>query len=693
MDFGIEYSVHPLRNIDHVNTITTLSNLEQSPPCDTFLHIRDQLRDFVFDSLHQALAFGNERKESLTVSGDLSAIDSYREHIRERFLEEIGGLPESDQPLNPVITGIIQQDGYRIEKIIFTSRPGVYIPANLYMPDNLTGKTGAVLLVSGHVDTGKAYPEYQFLSRVLVKSGLAVLAMDSYGLGERFSYINPKTNNQDVEWGCPEHDYAGIQILMTGDSVVRYFVHDAMRAIDYLLSRPEIDPERIGVTGNSGGGTLTSLIMLFDRRIAAAAPGTFIASLEEIFHSGMPQDAEQVWKNMLLEGMDHDDLLISMAPKPVMVLAALYDYFPINSTRQTYASAKRFYDLYNKSENLVLTTDRIDHCYSRNLAIAAADFFSFHLLGKHFDASGIKEQTLPVESLYCTGTGQIRCEFCDAKFLFEENLQRLDQVLANRKQLSEDTRRDNALSWLRSQVYRKRTHPDPRLRRFGRIIVEDSVSECLLFEYAEGLTANALYFHSLENQGDASSPVTLALWEDGTAQLQKHRDFIMERCRRGESVLVLDLPGYGVMKPNRILSMGDKLFEGTTYTLNNDLFWINDSLFALRVFEILGTFRMLTAELNFKADQFLLYGEGFPCVYLAAACLLYEYAPAECTFADYPKDMECLVRDRLYNSYDIVSRLLPGALEYFDYSLLKQWVNIKESNAFSKRSLYGNQNM
>ena len=123
--------------------------------------------------------------------------------------------------------------------------------------------------------------------------------------------------------------------------------------------------------------------------------------------------------------------------------------------------------------------------------------------------------------------------------------------------------------------------------------------------------------------------------------------------------------------------MGDREFEGTNYTLNNDLLWIDDSLFAVRIFELLGAFRMLARELGIKANRIALYGEGFPAVYVATACLLHNCTFRGCTLNDYPADMESMVRDRLYNSYDIFSRLLPGALLYFDFSHLKKWVEDK----------------
>lgn len=686
MELGYEFDVYPLKNMDHLNASATLSYLEKSPPCHLFLDLGDQLKDAVYASFRTALLNSRREKDRLAASGSRQAVERYRKTLRERVLNALGGLPDSEGPLNAVVRGVVVQDGYRVEKVVFTSRPRVYVTGNLYVPDGLDAPTGAVLFVCGHAAQGKAFPEYQRVCWLLAKEGLVVLAMDSYGLGERYGYVNPRTNNQDVEWGCPEHDHVGAQLLMSGYAEARYFVHDAMRAIDYLAARPEVDAGCIGVTGNSGGGTLTALLMLLDDRVAAAAPGTFISSMEAILRSGAPQDAEQVWPGLAAAGFDHDDVLIAMAPKPVLLLATLYDYFPIVGTRETYASARRFYALYGREEALSLVSDAAEHSYSRKLAEAAAAFFCESLLGRPCESVRTPDAPLPEEELRCTATGQVRCEYPDAAFLFEEQLQCLDMALSRRRSLPPEELRTRALGWLRERVFWGRAFVEPLLRRFGRVIVEDCAAECMVFEYAEGLTANGLFFHLLENNGEPSRAVTVAVWENGTAELQRHRDFLFSRCRRGESVLVLDIPGYGAMRPNRILRMSGTGFEGTNYLLANDLFWLGDSLFSLRVFELLSAIRMLRESLSFDGPAIRLYGEGFPAVYTAAAALLTEVDLGGCLLRDYPRDMEQQAGDRLYDSYDIYSRLLPGALAYFDFSHLKTWVEEKYYEKENKKN-------
>ena len=157
---------------------------------------------------------------------------------------------------------------------VFQSRPRHYVTANLYLPDGLDKPHGAVLFLSGHGSLAKAAPEYQIVCQYLVHAGLIVLAQDPIGQGERYSYYDPALKIATVADCCPDHNYAGAQCEPLGDNLARYFLHDSMRALDYLCSRPEIDPNRIGVTGASGGGTQSCLMMVADPRLAAAAPAT-----------------------------------------------------------------------------------------------------------------------------------------------------------------------------------------------------------------------------------------------------------------------------------------------------------------------------------------------------------------------------------------------------------------------------------
>ena len=668
LSFGTEWSIYPLRNMDHINRPQSLGQLEKASPCETFIDLHCQLSAVIERMFLEALERGSARKTRLYQERNLEQVEQCRKDMKSFLCDNLGGIPKTGEIVPFTVTGRIQREGYCIEKVIFQSRPHVYVTSNLYIPDGLTHPTGAVLFVCGHARSGKAYPEYQRVCQLLVKAGMIVLAMDSLGQGERCSYINPKTGNEDIEWGCPEHDFAGAQCLMHGDSAARYFVHDAMRALDFLEQHPLVDKKRIGVTGNSGGGTLTGLLMLLDDRIAAAAPGTFVTSMEYMLKGGIPQDAEQVWKGMIAHGWDHDDFLIAMAPRPVLVLSVKSDYFPLEGTKECVQSAQRFYELYGQPQNLEWFVDNAEHAYTPALAHAAATFFTKHLLGKGYQRILSEDTRLDEDALNCTQTGQVRTDFPQARFIFEEQCEH-----AKTRGIFCEKDKQESIQWLRNKVFQNRKNCPIHLCRFGRIQIEDVVAECLVFHIEKDLCASALYFHSGEFDASNEVETTIAVWEGGTTNLQSHYDLIMETCRKGQAVLVPDILGYGPMAPNRILCMSSTGFEGTNYTLNNDLFWLDDSLFAMRVYQLNRMMEMVRQDLKLSDQYMVLHGEGFCGAYLAAAVALEQQKKKKCEFVNYPQDWQKIVQARLYNSFDIFSRLFPDSLMKFDFSDLKKW--------------------
>ncbi|CAN5413432.1 hypothetical protein BH10CHL1_BH10CHL1_45940 [soil metagenome] len=291
-----------------------------------YYDVADQLPHLLQRAAEQALAQQLAQKNALTT---IEQFETRRTQVRERFLAAIGGLPEPTGPLNAQCTGSIEQSGYTIEKLIYESLPDFYVTALLYVPKGLTAPAPAVIFVHGHFDEGKAAPEYQAVCIDLVNNGFVVLAVDPPGQGERKQYYDPATGELHLGSCTTEHTHSGLQFVVAGASIARHFVGDVRRGIDYLETRREVDPTRIGITGNSGGGTQTSFLMMAEPRLAAAVPCTFIMTLASYMKTGQPQDSEQVVRGCFIDGPDHDDYLTMLAPKPVLVGSAAYDFFPL----------------------------------------------------------------------------------------------------------------------------------------------------------------------------------------------------------------------------------------------------------------------------------------------------------------------------------------------------------------------------
>lgn len=193
--------------------------------------------------------------------------------VKKKLFELVGPFPEKT-PLNAKITGIVKKEGFRIEKVVYESMPGFYVTGCLFIPDKIKGKRPAVIQVSGHSTAAFRSRGTQTQLYNLVKKGFIVFAIDPIHQGERLQYWD-ESSKKFLLGTSPTagHGYYGSQMLISGISPIRYFVWDGIRGVDYLLSRKEVDPGRIGIYGCSGGGTQTTFIAAMDDRIKVAVPG------------------------------------------------------------------------------------------------------------------------------------------------------------------------------------------------------------------------------------------------------------------------------------------------------------------------------------------------------------------------------------------------------------------------------------
>ncbi len=244
------------------------------------------LKRYLLDQARQQFT---ARRQAIAAIKTPEDVAKRQKAMRSFLLRSLGDLPDRT-PLNPKVVGTLTRPGYRVDKVIFESRPNHHVTANLYLPEGKPPFPG-VLLPCGHSDNGKAYEDYQRVSILLAKNGMAVLCYDPIGQGERFQLLD--SQGKPVVRGTTEHTMEGIGALLVGRQLASYRIWDGCRALDYLASRPEVDPDRLGCTGNSGGGTLTAYLMALDDRIKVAAPSCFITSLERLFATIGPQDAEQ----------------------------------------------------------------------------------------------------------------------------------------------------------------------------------------------------------------------------------------------------------------------------------------------------------------------------------------------------------------------------------------------------------------
>ncbi|HUG53977.1 MAG TPA: acetylxylan esterase [Vicinamibacteria bacterium] len=366
---------------------------------------------FLTHQLDRAWAFDAVRQErfaQVATEGDLRKL---QEEIRAKALEVMGGLPREKTPLNARITGTIAMDGYRIERLVFESLPGLHVTALVYVPDGPPAKRPAVLLACGHSPVGKAHPPYQEIAARLARRGYLVLCWDPVGQGERSQFWDRAKGRSRYNLVCGEHAVLGNFATIAGTDLVRYMVWDGMRAVDYLLGRDDVDGARLAITGTSGGGFQSLWIAALDTRIAVLLPSCFPTALpmrmaNRIFEDP-DSDPEQDPPGLVSAGIDHPGLLLLAYPRPLHVSAAVLDFFPIEGTRKTMREVAALYRRFGHGDRIALSEGYHKHQYSpENQARAFA--FLDRVFGRPESGGLAPVKTLPPEALRCTRSGQVR---------------------------------------------------------------------------------------------------------------------------------------------------------------------------------------------------------------------------------------------------------------------------------------------
>ena len=363
-----------------------------------------------------------QRRDAVGRISNQRDLDARRKLIREKLVRELGGFPEKT-PLNARLVGTLDFPTHKVEKIIFESQPGFQVTANLYLPKTGIAPHPAILFPLGHEQGAKAHEAWQYVLVTFARRGYVCLAWDTIGQGERIQHWDDDFLDGKLVRSTTEHTMLGLQTLLNGDALARYTVWDGIRALDYLLSRPEVDPKRVGVTGNSGGGTHTAYLAALDDRFAAAAPSCYITSWSRLLSTIGPQDAEQCLPPFLADGLDHGDFILAAASKPYMMLTAIRDFFSIEGARATYAEVQRVYDSLGAAERFGKFEADDGHGYTKPRRLASYRFFSKHLEGREDTSPEPDVRILTEQELWCTRNGHI-----DGETVFTLNLKRFEQV-------------------------------------------------------------------------------------------------------------------------------------------------------------------------------------------------------------------------------------------------------------------------
>jgi dienelactone hydrolase len=385
------------------------------------------VHEYYVHKVRQAIRENRELKESLKTQQDAL---QYVQTVREKITESFGPHPEKT-PLNPRITKTVERDEYTIENVIFESRPGFLVTANLYIPKNRKFPLPGIVGTCGHSTNGKASSYYQSFSQGLARMGYVVLIYDPIGQGERLQYPDENLKSK-IGVGVREHLHAGNQQFLVNEFIGMWRAWDGIRALDYLLTREEVDHNHLGVTGNSGGGTMTTWLCGVESRWTMAAPSCFVTSLKNNMENELPADTEQCPPKALALGLDHEDFIAAMAPKPVILLGKEKDFFDVRGLEGAYSRLKKIYGLLGAEENIQLFVGPTTHGYSIENREAMYRFFN--RATKISDAKTEPKLTIENdETLWCTPNGQV-CEL-NSKTVFTFTKAKSKQLQKLRKSL------------------------------------------------------------------------------------------------------------------------------------------------------------------------------------------------------------------------------------------------------------------
>lgn len=342
---------------------------ELSGPVASSCDLRDMLRRHCVTRSLECMGKAAVRRKN---AANPNEFGKYRQDIKNAVQAFYGTLPagKNATPPNARLISSFDKDGYRIENVLFDSFPGWEVNATVYVPTNYKPPFPAVIVPVGH--SGKQMKNYQLPCQYFTRNGFLVITFDPPGQASEKQPGN-------------DHFRDGVRCYLTGETSSQYFIADALRCIDYLETRSDVNSSiGVAMTGVSGGGTTTTFAGLLDDRIKVTGPSCCVTSLEDLdisqCYAGCP---ETHMFRRYAEGIDEIDLLCAGAPKPTLLMAGEFDeVFHVEDTRKLADVVAEFYKSLNANYKFRLFVDNAGHCYSLKQAEEFVKFMNRWLLNE-----------------------------------------------------------------------------------------------------------------------------------------------------------------------------------------------------------------------------------------------------------------------------------------------------------------------
>ena len=644
----------------------------------------DVSNQMIADLHHRATEKFRQQELEKSAFDSIKAFELHRKRVRDHFLKAIGELPTERTPLNVQCTGKLDRGNYIIEKLLYESLPNFFVTSLLYVPKGITEPQPTIVFVHGHADNAKAFPQYQKVCIDLAENGFVVMAIDPPGQGERFQYFE---NGERKIGGCTtEHTHAGLRFTLCGASIARHFIWDVIRGLDYLETRLEVDPDRIGLTGNSGGGTQSSFLMMSDSRFAAAMPCTFIMTLESYMKTGQPQDSEQIVPGCFVHGPDHDDYITAMAPKPVRVGAVNYDFFPIEGSFEAVARAKKIYALYSADDKVDIVTAPCQHEYSIELRQACVNFFKMHFRNELPNFQVSDPNILPDQSLWVTPSGQVLEHYPKSRTVFDLNLERFRTF--NESERKNEDLRERVISVLGVEDNRK---AEIHARIISDQVIDGYRTEKIFFIGSTDIVLTGVMIHPKEGIGVERTE--LVIFENGTNEIPHRKEWLIDRLNSGVRLFVFDVRGIGGVSSREFNRSGYP--HAAEYKLACDAMMLGISTLGLRTFDVLRGYDYLRTRSDIDRTcyeakrEISIYGVGKSAFYAYFASVI-EEGFSSAVFEDFLISYQDLVETKYYDGQRFHLDVMAwGILQRFDLPDLEICLAGREVQFINRRNAKG----
>jgi len=579
-------------------------------------------------------------------------VKKWQQHIRSQLNDILGEFPERT-PLHPQIVGKIERTDIIVEKIIFESQPRYYVTANLYIPKKHPLPAPGILIPCGHAAQGKGFRLYRDAGIALARMGYVALVYDPTGQGERSECFDPKTRRHILSRTVSQHHWTGKPCFLTGMTLAGYRTWDGIRSLDYLCSRKEVDANRIGVMGNSGGGAMTLLITAVDERVkvcAAAHPG---GSMENTHLRGRRPPDRRIYS--------------LIPPRPCRIIVGR-ESGEEEGHRVKFEIMKPFYEACGCPERLDFVLVDGKHDLKRPKREAAYEWLNRWLERTGESAIEPRFRTISERRLWCTKNGQVIYSL-NGESMFSLNRARARRLAPKRTVPRDPDKLREDLLQLRRKVAERigfvtcTTPLEPKT--LGVKKVPGGMIERLFFESEPGIPIPSLFFkpHDLRSQ----TPVVVHVDEKGKPTNLERKSIPVQLFKRGYPVISIDVRDTGetsccpIIPQKRWRDFNRSRWQHDLLAIR--CLGIGRTRSAMRVLDVIRTVELLREYYAFKDRKIIVVGEGRGGIWALKAALFEERingAAAIRMLASY----RLLTENRYYNQFEHF--WTPGVLLDYD---------------------------